>query len=378
MDFELDQDQSMLAKTVADFARNESPVERFRKLRDDDVGYEHSVWRKMGELGWLGVPFPDSVGGFGGTFTESAIVLENLATTLVPEPYLASVVLGGMTLARAGNAAQHEAYLTPMIEGETTLALAYSEPHSRYDVEGVETKATPDGGSYLLSGQKVWVQNGHHADHLIVSAQTPGGLSLFVVPRSAPGVTARVAKTIDGKNAAFVRFEGVRVAEDARLGDEGSAVAVLDRTMDYAAAGAVAESIGIAAEMLRLTIDYLGTREQFGVKIGSFQALQHRAVDMYAETELLRSISMAAMVRADDDDRSARRAEVSAAKQQLATGGVWVAQQALQLHGGIGVTDEHDIGLYFKRMYALNALFGDSEHHVARFASDPSFVQPQA
>ncbi len=378
MDFELDQDQSMLAKTVADFARNESPVERFRKLRDDEVGYEPSAWRKMGELGWLGVPFPESAGGFGGTFTDCAIVLENLATTLVPEPYLASVVLGGMALARAGNEAQHEAYLSPMIEGETTLALAYSEPQSRYDVEAVETTATPDGGGYALSGQKVWVQNGHNADHLIVSAKAPGGVSLFVVPRSAPGVTTRVANTIDGRKAAFVRFEGVRVDEGARLGDEGAGAAVLDRVMDYAAAAAVAESVGIATEMLRLTVEYLGTREQFGVKIGSFQALQHRAVDMYAESELLRSISMAAMVRADDDDPSVRRGEVSAAKQQLATGGIWVAQQSLQLFGGIGVTDEHDIGLYFKRIYALNALFGDSEHHVSRFASDPAFVQSQA
>ncbi len=378
MDFELDQDQRMLAKTVADFAKNESPVERFRKLRDDDIGYEPEVWRKMGELGWLGVPFPDSVGGFGGSFTECALVLENLATTLVPEPYLASVVLGGMTLARAGNAGQHEAYLSPMIEGETTLALAYSEPQSRYDVDAVKTTATRDGSAYALSGEKVWVLNGHNADHLVVSAQAPSGLSLFVVPRAAPGVTTRVAHTIDGKKAAFVRFDGVKVDADARLGKEGTGAAVLDRIMDYAAAAAVAESVGIAAEMLRLTIDYLGTREQFGVKIGSFQALQHRAVDMYAETELLRSISMAAMVRADDEDESARRGEISAAKQQLATGGLWVAQQSLQLHGGIGVTDEHDIGLYFKRMYALNALFGDSEHHVTRFSSDPAFAELQA
>jgi len=375
MDFELDQDQRLLSKTVSDFAKNESPVERFRKLRDEDIGYEPSVWRKMGELGWLGVPFGESVGGFGGTFTECAIVLENLATTLVPEPYLASVVLGGMTLARAGSAPQHEAYLTPMIEGETTLALAYSEAQSRYDVEAVQTTATPEGSGYSLSGEKVWVLNGHNADQLIVSARAPGGISLFVVPRSAPGVTTRVAHTIDGKKAAFVRLEEVRVDNDARLGEEGSGAAVLDRTMDYAAAAAVAESVGIATEMLRLTIDYLGTREQFGVKIGAFQALQHRAVDMYAETELLRSISMAAMVRADDDDTGARRADISAAKQQLATGGAWVAQQSLQLHGGIGVTDEHDIGLYFKRMYALNALFGDSEHHVARFAASPSFAQ---
>ena len=375
MDFELDQDQQMLAKTVSEFAKNESPVARFRQLRDSDIGYQPAAWRKMGELGWMGVPFPESVGGFGGSFIECALILENLASTLVPEPYLASVVLGGLPLARAGNAAQHEAYLTPMIEGETTLALAYSEAQSRHDVSSVETSATQDGNGYKLAGEKVWVLNGHNADHLIVSANAPGGVTLFIVPRDAVGVNVTVAKTIDGKKAAFIRFDDVAVEKGARLGDEGSGAAVLDRTMDYAAAAAVAEGVGIAATMLQMTVDYLGTREQFGVKIGSFQALQHRAVDMYAETELLRSISMASMVRADEDDASLRRADVSAAKYQLATGGIWVAQQSLQLHGGIGVTDEHDIGLYFKRMYALNALFGDQEHHVARFASDPAFVE---
>lgn len=368
MDFELDQDQQMLAKTVADFAKNESPIKRFRKLRDDDIGYDPSVWRKMGELGWLGVPFPESVGGFGGSFMESAIVLENLASTLVPEPYLASVVLGGMALLRVGNAAQHEMYLRPMIAGETSLALAYSEAQSRYDVSAVETSATPAGRGYLLSGDKVWVLNGHHADHLIVSARAPQGVTLFIVPRNAKGVNVTVVKTIDGQRAGFVTLENVRVSEDGRLGEEGSGALVLDRTMDYAAAAAVAQGVGVATAMLRMTIDYLGTREQFGVRIGSFQALQHRAVDMYAETELLRSISMAAMIRADEDDTGKRRSDVSAAKYQLATGGIWVAQQSLQLHGGIGVTDEHDIGLYFKRMCALNALFGDGEHHVARFS----------
>ena len=375
MDFELDQDQQMLARTVADFAKNESPVERFRKLRDDDIGYDPATWQKMGELGWLGVAFPESVGGFGGSFVECAIVLENLAATLVPEPYLASVVLGGTTLLSAGNEAQRAAYLTPMLEGETTLALAHSEPHSRYDVAAVQTTATPEGAGYRISGKKVWVLNGHHAAHLIVSASAPGGVSLFLVSRDAPGVTIETAKMIDGHKAAFISFDDVTVGADARLGEEGAGATVLDRTMDYAAAAAVAEGVGIATAMLHMTVDYLGTREQFGVKIGSFQALQHRAVDMYAETELLRSISMASMVRADDDDASARRGDVSAAKYQLATGGIWVAQQSVQLHGGIGVTDEHDIGLYFKRMYTLNALFGDQEHHVARFAADPSFAE---
>jgi alkylation response protein AidB-like acyl-CoA dehydrogenase len=375
MDFDLDQDQQMLAQTVSDFAKNESPVQRFRRLREDDIGYAPALWRKMGELGWIGVPFPESVGGLGASFVECAIVLQHLATTLVPEPYLGSVVLGGMTLWRAGNAAQHHAYLKPMIEGETTLALASSEAQSRYDVSAIETTATPERGGYKIRGEKIWVLNGHHADHLIVSARAPEGVTLFIVPRDADGVKVRVAGTIDGRRSAFIRFVDVRVSGDARLGEEGAGAVVLDRVMDYGAAGAAAEGVGIVSTMLRMTVDYLCTREQFGVRIGSFQALQHRAVDMYAEVELLRSISMASMVRADEDDASARRRDISAAKYQLATGGIWVAQQSLQLHGGIGVTDEHDIGLYFKRMYALNALFGDQEHHVSRFAADPSFAR---
>ena len=278
MDFELDQDQQMLARTVADFAKNESPVARFRKFRDDDVGHDPAAWKNMGELGWLGVPFPESVGGFGGGFVECATVLENLSTTLVPEPYLASVVLGGLTLLRAGNAAQHATYLTPMIEGDTTLALAYSEAQSRHDVTAIETKATPDGTGYKISGEKVWVLCGNHADHLIVSAKAPGGVTLFVVPRDAAGLTITPANAIDGRKAACIKLEDVSVDADARLGDEGSGAAVLERTMDYAAAAAVAEAVGVVDTMLQMTVDYLGTREQFGVKIGSFQALQHRAV----------------------------------------------------------------------------------------------------
>jgi alkylation response protein AidB-like acyl-CoA dehydrogenase len=378
MDFELNEDQQMLAQTVADFAKKESPVERYRKLRDGDPGWDRKVWRHMGELGWLSVPFPESVGGYGGTFVECALILEQLGKSLVPEPYLASVVLGGLTVLRAGNAEQHERYLSPMIAGEASLALACTEEDGRYDVTAVATEARKDGAGYVLTGEKQWVLNGHGADHLVVSAKAPGGLSLFVVPKDAPGLSVRRVRTIDGHGAAFVRLEGVKVGPEARLGEEGSAGPVLERAMDYGAAAAVAEGLGVAQAVLDMTVEYLGTREQFGVKIGTFQALQHRAVDMFVEVELLRSISMASMVRADQDDDAARRGAVSAAKYQLATGGFWVVSQGIQLHGGIGVTEEHDVGLYFKRMQVLNALFGDAEHHVARYAADPAFAEATA
>ena len=255
-------------------------------------------------------------------------------------------------------------------------AWCFWEPGARWTAAAVEMTATGAGDGFVLNGTKAAVEAGGQAAHLLVTARAEAGLTQFLIAADAPGITIKPQASLDlSKRFAEVHFEDVAVADASRLGEEGSGAAVLDRTMDYAAAAAVAEGVGIAATMLQMTVDYLGTREQFGVKIGSFQALQHRAVDMYAESELLRSISMAAMVRADDDDASARRGDISAAKYQLATGGIWVAQQALQLHGGIGATDEHDIGLYFKRMYALNALFGDEEHHVARFASDPAFVE---
>lgn len=373
MDFELSEDQKMLAKTVGDFARQSSPVERFRKMRDDERGWEPSVWRQMGELGWLGIPFAESLGGFGGRFVDVSLVLEKLGTTLVPEPYVASVVLAGTALVRAGSDEQQKRWLAPMIEGRTSLALAWAERHARYDAEDVRTTAAKDGGSYRLDGEKVWVLNGHAADQLVVSAKLDDAVALFCVDRETEGVTVQPVKMLDGHRGAVVRFEGATVDGD-RLLEAADGAAVLDRVMDYGAAADVSEGVGIVQTMLQMTVDYLKEREQFGVKIGTFQALQHRAVDMFVQSEVCRSLLIEAAVRVDDDDDDLRRQAVSAAKVQLATGGKFVSQQAIQLHGGIGITDEHDIGLYFKRMEALNRLHGDEAHHLRRYASLPSFV----
>lgn len=374
MDFELSDDQKMLAKTVADFAKQSSPVERFRRLRDDERGWEPAVWRQMGELGWLGVPFDESVGGFGGSFFDLALVLEKLGATLVPEPFLGSVVLGGMTLARAGTDAQQQRWLAPMIEGRTSLSLAWAERHSRYDAGDLRTTATEERGGFRLDGEKVWALNGHVAEQIIVSAKLGNEVALFCLDRDAKGVTIQPVRTLDGQRAAIVRLEAASVDADRRLDGARDGAAVLDRALDWGAAAACAEGMGIVQTMLGMTVDYLKERDQFGVKIGTFQALQHRAVDMFIEAEVCRSLLIEAAVRADEDDDDLRRAAVSAAKVQLATGGRFVSQQAIQLHGGIGITDEHDIGLYFKRMEALNRLCGDHMHHVRRFASLPSFT----
>ena len=374
MKFDLSDLQKMLVDTAASFAKKESPVERLRSLREDSIGYQAKVWRQMGELGWLGLVFPESIGGYGGRFIDAALLIEQLGITLVPEPYIPSVILGGMAVLRAGNGEQKKRWLPSLIEGKTSLALAYAESHGRFDLGDVATRAEPEGDGFSLSGEKIFVLNGHNADVIVVSAAVHGaGVGLFAIDKETPGLTIQPVKTMDGHRAAMIRLDKALVSSDRVLGEPGSAGPVLEEVVDLAAAAACAEGAGIARAVLDMTVEYLKTREQFGVKIGSFQALQHRAVDMFVEVELCRSMMIQAALEAENPDPTARQAAVSAAKVQLAQGGRWVVRQGVQLHGGIGCTDEHDIGLFFKRMQILGALFGDETHHTERFAHLPSF-----
>lgn len=221
MDFELSDEQRLLVDSVVSFTKKDSPIERFRKQRDVDPGWSKATWSQMGELGWLGLPFPESAGGLGTGFLEAALLLERLGATLVPEPYIPSVLLAGMALCKAGNKAQQAQYLAPMIAGETTLALAYAERTGRHDVTHVETRATKKPGGYMLHGQKVWVLHGDSADQLIVSARTSGainderGVSLFVVPRAAANLRCKGLKTMDGRRAALIELEGVELPREA-------------------------------------------------------------------------------------------------------------------------------------------------------------------
>ena len=378
MNFELSEEQRLLVKTVASFVKRETPVARLRTMRADPIGWSRDVWRKMGEFGWLGVAFPETVGGAGGSFVDAALILEQLGTTLVLEPFIPALI-AAYPLLRLGTDEQHRAFLAPMIAGQTSLALAYAEAEGRFSESDVATRAARSARGYRIDGRKRWVLNGHAADTIVVSARTAGsahdqeGISLFIVDRNAPGLVRTPVKTMDGHHAAMLTFQGVDVPEDRRLGAEGSAHAALSLAMDVGSAAACAEGVGIIKTVLAMTTDYLRTREQFGVKIGSFQALQHRAVDMFIEAELCASMSILASIKLGEPDELERQSAISAAKAQLAMGGRYVTQQAIQLHGGIGVTDEHDVGLYFKRMHILNTLFGDEDHHVARFARSPSF-----
>jgi alkylation response protein AidB-like acyl-CoA dehydrogenase len=349
-------------------------------MREDPLGYSRDLWKEMGDLGWLGLLFAEPY-GLGGTFVDASLILEEFGTTLVPEPYVPSVILGGMPIARAGTEAQKEAHLAPLVAGAATLALAHAERGGRYHPAWVETRAEKSARGYRISGEKIFVLNGHAADTLVISARTGGavsdeeGVSLFLVNPRAPGLRLQAVKTMDGHRAAMVVLSAVEVPADARLGPEGGAVPLLEEVLDFAAAAACAEGVGIMRTVLQMTLDYLKTREQFGVKIGTFQALQQRAVDMFIETELAKSMSILASIQVDSRSDLERKTAVSAAKVQLALSGRFVTQQSLQLHGGIGITDEHDIGLYFKRMQVLSSLYGDEQHHLARFSSLPGFAE---
>jgi alkylation response protein AidB-like acyl-CoA dehydrogenase len=378
MDFELSDEQRMLVDSVSNFVKKDSPIERFRKQRDVDPGWSKTVWRQMGELGWLGLPFPEGVGGMGQSFLDVALVLERLGTTLVPEPYIASVVLCGSALAKAGSRAQQEQYLAPLIAGESTLSLASAEKDSRYEVTSVRTRAERRGSGWLLRGEKVWALHADAADALLVSARSAGeptdprGVSLFAVPASAKNLFITPLKTMDGRRAAHVRLDGVELPAEALVGEEGAAGPLLDELADLGAAAACAEGAGIVETVMEMTREYMCERTQFGAAIGSFQALQHRAVDMFVEVQLAKTTMLLAALKLDATPDERKRA-ISIAKLQLTQSGQFVTRQGIQLHGGIGVTDEHNVGLYFKRINVLNALFGDEEHHVKRFASLPGF-----
>ena len=379
MDFSLTEEQKMLVQSAEQFAKKDSPLTRFRRLRAGETGWEKALWRKMGELGWLGIPFPESTGGFGGGLLEAGLVIQELGRALVPEPYLASVILSGMALAESGSKALQDKYLAPMIEGKISLALAYAEKESRFFPNVVATRAEAQGFEFILTGEKTWVLNGHAADALIVAARTSGkvedegGITLFVVDASAKGLLRKGVATHDGSHVGLVRLKGVSVSKDAAVGEVGKGLSILERALDRGAAMACCEGLGIIRECLSRTVDYLKVRQQFGVPIGSFQALQHRAADMFIEAQLAHSMAILASLKGADESDTERRRAVSAAKVQLAQSGWYVVRQAIQLHGGIGCTDEQDVGLFFKRMVVLNHLFGDEDYHLQRYSSLPGF-----
>jgi len=380
MNFDLTEEQQMIVESVAKFVATDSPVSRFRELRGTERGWDPEVWRMMGEMGWLGIAYPEEQGGFGGRMVDMALVLEQLGRGLVPEPYIPSVVVAGGLISRLGSEAQVAELLEPMMSGRTSLAFAREERQSRYHPTDCRTTARREGDDWVVDGEKTWVLNGAFAEHVVVAVRTGGeareaaGLSLLVVDGDAPGLERVAVPGMDGQRSAVLRFAGVKAPAARLLGAEGEAAPHVEWALDRGAAAACAEAQGELQELFERTVAYLKQREQFGARIGSFQALQHRAADMYAEVELCKSSMLLAAIQADAEDVEERRAAVSTAKVQLQDGGWFVQENAIQLHGGIGITDEQDEGLFFKRVRVLQGLFGDADHHVGRFQSLARFA----
>lgn len=375
MDFEPSDEQKLLAASVERLMSDAfRPASRPAMGRAPE-GWSRQVWASYAELGLLGLPFPALYGGFDGTGVDLMIVMEARGRALASEPYLATVILGGSLVALAGSAAQQAELLPEIAAGKLLLALAHGEARARYVLAHVETRATADGDGYRLSGQKNVVFHGDSADQLIVSARHAGavsdetGISLFLVDRTAEGLTIRPCESFDGQRAAEVILDRVPVASSARLGVEGAAFAILDRVIDRANAALCAEAVGLMAALNQQTIDHLKIRRQFGVPLASFQALQHRMVEMVIEYEQARSMAILAALAADNHDVRERHRAISAAKIRVGAAGRFIGEQAIQLHGGIGMTDELAAGHYFKRLVAIERSFGDSEHHLDRFAA---------
>ncbi len=364
--------QKMLARTASELVAKHGGVDRQRRLRDEGVelGYSPEVWAEMADLGWLGIPVAQEHGGLGMGLAETVLVTEAMGRGLAAEPFVSAVVFAGGLLADAGTAGQRAEWLPPLIAGEKRLAPALREAGSRYALDRVETRARAAGEGWSLSGEKVQVVGGVGADGFLIAARTGGaddGLTLFLVPAPADGLEVVAQKRVDSRNSAIVRLNDVRVSAGSVLGDVGGGLAPLGRAVDRATVAVCGEMLGVMTEAFARTIEYLTSRRQFGVLIGSFQALKHRAAKMFIEIELSRSTVMAA-ARSVDEGGADAELQVSNAKARCSDALILVTNEALQMHGGIGMTDEHDIGLFMKRARALEFAFGDAAFHRQRFA----------
>jgi alkylation response protein AidB-like acyl-CoA dehydrogenase len=372
MDFSFTEEQSMLRDTVASYLADNYGFDQRRAALGREPFWRPDVWSAFAdELGILGAAFPEALGGLGGGYTENMVVMEELGKALVVEPYLGTVVIGGGFL-KHGAPAGAEEMIGQIIAGKAIFAFAYAEPQGRYNIRDLKTTARKDGAGYVLNGHKAVVVGAPYATHLVVTARTgggqrdAGGISVFIVPKSAKGVTSRDYPTVDGFRASEVYFENVALGAEARIGGEGEALPLVEKVMDEAIAATCAEACGVLRRLQEGTVEYTKQRKQFGVPISSFQVLQHRMVDMFIQLEQSISMTYMATIRLSDSDAERAKA-ASAAKVQIGKACKFVGQNAIQLHGGMGMTDEMAIGHYFKRATIIEGLFGSTDHHLARY-----------
>ena len=374
MDFSFTEEQTLLRNMVQSFVQDNYDFDARMKIVRSEDGMSKEIWQQFAELGLLAAPFSEEMGGLDGGPIETMVIMEELGRGLVVEPYLPTVVLCGGILSRHGSDTQKEAQLPGIIGGEEIWALAYAEPQSRFNPADVLTSAKADGDGYVLNGTKAVVVAAPWASKLIVSARISGeqrdsdGLGLFIVEKSAVGVSTQDYPTVDGNRASEVTLENVAVAADALIGEAGNGLSILEEALDYGIGAVCAEAIGHMKCLNDATVEYCKTRKQFGVPIGSFQVLQHRMVDMFMEYE--QSVSMTYMVNMKLVEGEAERRKAAAgAKVQIGKSGRFVGQEAVQLHGGMGMTEELNVGHYFKRLTVIDTQFGNVDHHLKRFAA---------
>ena len=373
MDFSLSFDQRLLKDSLERFVREDYDFATRRAASAADEGFDRATWARFAELGWLAATLPKEFGGLGGGAAETMVLMEGLGRGLAVEPFVPSILLGGGLIALGGTA-DHKAELLPLLaEGRLLLAFAYAEPTSRYDLHDVTVSARRDGDGVVIDGAKCVVMAGGSADKVIVSARSAGerrdtdGISLFVVERGAEGLSVRDYPTVDGLRAAEFGFENLRVPADALIGEWDAGLPLIERVVDKATAAICAEALGIMAVLNEATLEYSKTRVQFEQPIGKFQALQHRMVDMCIAYEETKSLVYLAAIKDDDADPVERAKAVSAAKVQVGEAGRLIGQEAVQIHGGIAMTDEYYVGHYFKRLSMIDRQFGDADHHLKRF-----------
>ena len=372
MDFQLSEEQTLLADSVESWLQDKYDFDRWRKLVKTDLGYADENWKTMAELGWLGISLPEEAGGLGGTAVDTMLLAERFGRHMVAEPYFSTVVLGAGLILAAGDAKQKAEWLPAIAEGKAKWAFAHAEHGSRFALNEVRSKAVQGGDGWTLSGKKIVVWDAPSADRLIVLARSAGndadekGLGLFVVAASGAGVARHDYRTVDNRRASDIQFDHAPVL--AVLGDPAHALPAVEAVVDQAIAFMASEAVGAMSALHETTLAYAKTRKQFGRAIGEFQVIQHRLVDMMMQVESARSLALLASLKAAAEPKERAKA-AAAAKVQLGRSGRFVGQQAVQVHGGMGMTDELNVGHYMKRLMMLDTTFGNADHHQRRFAA---------
>jgi alkylation response protein AidB-like acyl-CoA dehydrogenase len=374
MEFNYSEEQLALQDTLQRFISRDYDFDKRRGFSASPLGYSAEAWRQYAELGLLALPFPEELGGLGGNAVDIMVVMEQFGQGLLLEPFLSTVVTCGGLLRDAASPALKQKLLPQIVEGKLKLSLAAYEAAGRYDLSFVACTAQESGGNWRLSGRKTVVLDGASADYFLVSARSGGkagdrdGISLFLVPRDAKGLTIAAYPTQSGARAADLLLENVAVGAEALIGEPGRALGLIERAVDRAIAALCAEAVGIINALNQATLNYLKTRKQFGVAIGTFQALKHKMADMLIAAEQARSMAIIAAVHADSEDAADRHRAVSAAKAYIGQAGRLVGQHAVQMHGGMGVVDELIVSHYFKRLTMIDLSLGDADYHLASFS----------